>query len=426
MLSSFNPINFSTTRCVLPDRNRQPFPKLNLISGLSISFGLSNNYMYLVTGYTTQKHIMKIKGQVKFVNKDQSRFFVTLKKRVDSYFVDNNISKYGNPSMVIKTIVLLASYIVPFLIIIFLQPSFLVMNLLWLLMGFGLAGIGMSIMHDANHGAYSKSPAVNFWLGHTLNLVGGSVANWKLQHNILHHTYTNIAHMDDDIADKLVLRFNPHTQVKSYQKLQYVYAFLFYGILTIYWALLKDFLQFARYIRNGVNPADRKENNILLVRMIIDKILYFFISLVVPVMMGIPFMYVLTGFLLMHFASGVILTVIFQMAHTVEGTTHPLPNDQGDIENCWAIHQMNTTVNFSKGNKFLTWYLGGLNYQVEHHLFPRVCHVHYPQIAPIVKQTAQEFGIPYLENESFGEAFQSHMNMLKKLGRLPDINEAIS
>ncbi|MBL7916118.1 MAG: acyl-CoA desaturase [Bacteroidia bacterium] len=369
---------------------------------------------------------MKIKGQVKFVDNDKSKFFMTLKKRVDNYFTENNISKHANGAMVIKTIVLLAVYIVPFLAIVIIQPSFLVMNLLWLLMGFGLAGIGMSIMHDANHGAYSANNTVNFWLGHTLNMVGGSVTNWKLQHNILHHTYTNIAYMDEDIDDKLVLRFNPHTKVKAYQRLQFIYAFLFYGIMTIYWALLKDFVQFNRYAKNGVNPAGKKEKRILLARMIIDKALYFFVSVGIPLLAGIPVAYVLTGFLLMHFAAGIILTVVFQLAHTVEGTTHPLPNDAGDIENCWAIHQLNTTVNFSKGNPFLTWYLGGLNYQVEHHLFSRVCHIHYPAIAPIVKQTAEEFGIPYLENKTFGIAFRSHMATLKRFGKLPDIDEALA
>jgi linoleoyl-CoA desaturase len=263
-------------------------------------------------------------------------------------------------------------------------------------------------------------------MGHSLNLVGGSVFNWKLQHNILHHTYTNIAYIDDDIDDKLVLRFNPHTKVKAYQKLQYIYAFLFYGILTIYWALLKDFVQLARYTKNGVNPHTKKENFILLVRMTIDKIFYFFVTLGIPIIAGLAVGHVIAGFFIMHFAAGIILTVVFQMAHTVEGTSHPLPDENGNIENSWAIHQMHTTVNFSHGNKFLTWYLGGLNYQVEHHLFPRICHVHYPAMAPIVKRTAQEYGIPYLENKTFADAFRSHMNTLKRFGRLPDINEAIA
>jgi len=367
-----------------------------------------------------------LKSTVKFTDTSKSLFFPTLKKRVDEYFTQNNITKNANATMVVKTITLLAAYFVPFVLLLIFQPGFGVSCLIWLLMGFGLSGIGMSIMHDANHGAYSQNKTVNYLMGHTLNLVGGSVFNWKLQHNILHHTYTNIAFIDDDIDDKLVLRFNPHTKVKAYQNLQYIYAFLFYGILTIYWATLKDFIQFARYTRNGVNPSTKTENFLLLGRMILDKIAYFVITLGLPIWAGIPVWEVMTGFTIMHFAAGIILTVVFQMAHTIEGTTHPLPDDNGNIENSWAIHQMHTTANFSHGNKFLTWYLGGLNYQVEHHLFPRICHVHYPEIAPIVKQTAAEFGIPYLQNETFGLAFISHLNTLKRFGRTPSMNDAIS
>jgi linoleoyl-CoA desaturase len=132
------------------------------------------------------------------------------------------------------------------------------------------------------------------------------------------------------------------------------------------------------------------------------------------------------GFVLMHAVSGIVLTVVFQLAHTVEGTEHPLPDEHGTLENSWAIHQMLTTVNFSPNNRWLSWYVGGLNYQIEHHLFPNICHVHYPALAPIVRQTAAEFGIPYLQNDTFGQALKSHINLLHRLGRLPAANEAIA
>jgi linoleoyl-CoA desaturase len=366
--------------------------------------------------------------QVRFIDrdKDKTQFFATLRKRVDNYFKENNISKHYNAAMVIKTVVLLTAYLLPFAALLIFQPSFGISMAIWTLMGFSLAGIGMSVMHDANHGAYSSSHKVNLWLGHTLNLLGGSVFNWKLQHNLLHHTYTNIINLDDDIDDKLILRFSPHTNVKWYHKLQFVYAFFFYGILTLYWALLKDFVQFSRYTKDGVNKNTPAQNRITLLKIIGSKLFYFFTFMALPVLLGIPFMQVLTGFLIMHFIAGLVLTVIFQLAHTVEGTTHPLPNNEGTLENNWAVHQLNTTVNFSRDNKFLSWYLGGLNYQVEHHLFPTICHVHYPAVSEIVKATAEEYGIPYLENKSFGEALNSHIRTLKRFGKLPDINEALA
>ena len=369
---------------------------------------------------------MKRKGQVKFIQKDKSIFFPTLKERVDSYFERNHISKNANASMIIKSIVMLSVYLGPFVFMLVYNPPFAISLVCWIVMGVGLAGVGMSVMHDANHGAYSSSNKVNFMMGSILNLLGASTFNWKLQHNILHHTYTNITHMDDDISDKPMLRFTPHAEVKKYHKFQWVYAFLFYGLTSIYWVLLKDFVQFSKYKKQGVNNNSKSENRVTLVKIILVKLIYTFIALVLPTLIfSIPLGEVIGGFLLMHFVAGIILTVTFQLAHTVEGTTHPLPNEEGVIENNWAIHQMNTTVNFSRTSKFISWYVGGLNFQVEHHLFPKISHVHYPEIAHIVKQTAEEFNVPYLENITLMDALRSHIATLERFGRLPDLNEAI-
>lgn len=368
-------------------------------------------------------------SKVSFIHpdNDKNQFFATLRKRVDGYFKENKISKHYNREMIVKTVVLLFLYLGSFAAIISFNTGFGIAMLLWVVMGFSKAGIGMSVMHDANHGAYSSSSKVNYWLGHTLNLVGGSVFNWKLQHNLLHHTYTNIVNMDDDIEDKAVMRFSPHTEVKWFHKLQFVYAFIFYGILTLYWALVKDFTQFFKYTMNGTNKNTRKQNAVTLTKIILSKVIYVIIFFALPVfVLNVPYQNILYGFLIMHFIAGVMLTVIFQLAHAVEDTSHPLPNKEGNIENTWAIHQMNTTANFSRNNKWISWYVGGLNFQVEHHLFPSICHVHYPKISEIVKATAQEYGVPYLEYATITEAVGSHVRVLRRFGKLPDLNEAIA
>jgi linoleoyl-CoA desaturase len=366
-------------------------------------------------------------GQIRFTPKERNLFYATLNKRVDAYFKENKISKNANTGMVFKTLILLSSYLIPFALFLFMTPGFGVSMLLWFTMGLGVAGVGMSIMHDANHGAYSSNKTINFLFGNTLNLLGGSVFNWKLQHNVLHHTFTNIHKYDEDIEDKLVLRFSPHTEVKKHHKYQWVYSFLFYCILTLYWVLLKDFIQFARYTRNGVNKQTRSQNMVTVFKMALMKVIYFFCMIVAPVVfLHIPVSKVVCGFLLMHFVAGFVLTTVFQLAHTVEGTSHPLPNETGVVENDWAIHQMNTTVNFSRKSKWISWYVGGLNFQVEHHLFPSISHVHYPAVAHITKATAAEFGVPYLENETLMQALKSHIATLQRFGKLPDINEALA
>ena len=361
---------------------------------------------------------MKVKAKIKFIPESKSPFYHTVKSRVDAYFKETGLNPHANISMVFKSIVMIALYIVPFILLLIYNPSTSISMMLWTSMGVAIAGIGMSVMHDANHGAYSKYPIVNYLMGHTLNLIGGSVMNWKHQHNILHHTYTNIAFVDEDIEDRLVLRFSPHSKLKFIHAFQWLYAIIFYGLLTFYWAIGKDFVQYFKHIKSGVNPYSKKENNINLLKIIAIKLVYFSVIFGLPLYINhTPIYLLIIGFGLMHSVSGIILTVVFQLAHTVEGTTHPLPNEKGIIENDWAIHQMNTTVDFSRNNPFITWYVGGLNFQVEHHLFPHVCHVHYPAISKIVEQTAKEFNVPYLVNKTLFDALSAHFKAMYRFGR---------
>ena len=361
--------------------------------------------------------------EIKFRTGKDLEFYSILRSRIENYFEENGISRHANTAMVVKTIVLMAAYIIPFVFLLLYQPPFWMALLVWFIMGVALAGIGMSVMHDANHGAYSSNEKINTLVGYSLNLLGGAVDNWKMQHNMLHHTYTNITGKDEDIETKLILRFSPHAEHRKVHRFQWLYAFVFYSILTLYWGVAKDLVQYFGYKKKGLNRNNRMKNIWFLIRISLVKLTYFFVFLALPVLVtSIPFYQILIGFVLMHLLAGLILSVVFQMAHTVEETEFPMPDDNGSMENSWAIHQLKTTADFSQDNKLLSWYIGGLNFQVEHHLFPRICHVHYPAIAPIIEATAREHGIPYLVNRTFASAFRSHLAMLQKLGR-PRLDE---
>lgn len=368
---------------------------------------------------------MRQQEKTRFCPETKSHFYTTLKKRVDAHFRESNLSRHGDGRMIVKTVFFLSAYILPFLLFLIYTPPLAFAFPLWLMMGLAVAGIGMNIMHDANHGAYSRNADINEWLGYTLYLVGVGVKNWKFQHNVLHHTYTNVTGLDEDIRDRGVVKLSPHLVAGRPHRWQWLYAFFFYSILTLYWVTLKDFFQYHGFIRAGVNRQSRSENRKMLAGLVLVKLFYFGVFFGLPVLaLNMPFGEVLLGFLIMHVTSGLILTTIFQLAHSVEGTAYPLPDSTGMIRKDWAIHQLETTVNFSGGNKILTWCLGGLNYQIEHHLFPKICHVHYPEISVIIKQTAEDFGLKYLENRSLRVAFVSHIRSLRKFG-LPPINEAI-
>ena len=355
---------------------------------------------------------------VKFAKPDTSQFFATLRKRVNGYFIANNISKKADYRMVIKTMAMLTIYFLPYGLILTGTFSNWTMLLLAIIMGIGNAGIGFSVMHDANHGGYSSNQFINTSLGYTANIIGGSAFTWKMQHNVLHHTYTNIYELDEDIHDKPMLRLSPHGKLSSYHRYQHIYAMFLYSLATVSWVIKKDFAQLIEYNKTGLTEQTGHRPFKQTIILITSKILYIFYTIVIPIwVLSIAWWQVLLGFLAMHMVAGFLLTIVFQLAHVVEGPNHHKPVQNGTMENTWAIHQLVTTANFAKKNRFLSWFVGGLNFQIEHHLFPHICHVHYKTISSIVKNTAQEFNLPYYDQPSFRYALVSHLKILKKLGR---------
>lgn len=356
---------------------------------------------------------------VRFNNTDR-QFYNELRKRVDQYFKEHKISKNGNISMFAKTVFMFAAYLVPYFLLIFnASDSRIVWFFLAILMGLGMAGIGLCVMHDANHGSYSRNQTLNKLIGYvSMNIIGGFSLNWRIQHNVIHHTYTNVHEHDEDIAPPGFMRFEPHAKRRWIHKLQFLYAWFFYGMMTLMWSTTKDFRQLIRYHRKGHLKTAKTSFGKELSILIGSKLLYhIFMILPVFVVPGMSFVEWFLGFLVIHYVAGLSLAMIFQPAHVVSETEFPVPDEHGSIENNWAEHQMRTTNNFATSDPVFSWLVGGLNYQVEHHLFPTICHIHYPKISRIVEETAREFNVPYNRHRTWAGALWSHQRMLWKLGR---------
>ncbi|MCO5259467.1 MAG: acyl-CoA desaturase [Crocinitomicaceae bacterium] len=360
---------------------------------------------------------MDIKS-IKYSKDRNSEFYKELKKRVNNYFKTENISKYGNTNMIIKTIFMLALYFVPLILILTVVEQSWLALILWFVTGLGMAGVGMSIMHDANHGSYSKYPFVNKSLGFVINFVGGSDVNWRIQHNVLHHTYPNVTGVDEDIDVDGLMRFSPNQERQSFHKYQHIYAWFLYGLLTLNWYFRKDYQQLTSYHKRGLLDTQNIKYGKALSMVIAMKIVYTFISIVLPIWIApTPWYISIIGFFIMQFTAGFILSLIFQSAHVLPNSEFSKPDASGSIESEWAINQLMNTSNFAPKAKVLTWLLGGLNYQVEHHLFPNICHVHYKNISKIVKETAIEYNIPYYSYVTFYGAIKDHAKLLKNLGK---------
>ncbi|WP_035468252.1 fatty acid desaturase family protein [Algoriphagus mannitolivorans] len=286
----------------------------------------------------------------------------------------------------------------------------------FILSGFGMAGIGMGIMHDAIHGTYSSNPKINKLLGYTLNMVGANATIWKVQHNVLHHSFTNIHEGDDDLNVPFFLRFSPNAKKNLLHPYQHWYTWFFYGLSTLSWVTTKDFIRLDRYYKMGLFKGKNVYRNTF-IKILLWKLVYFAFTLGLPILFS-PFGVgeILLAFLALHFVTGLSISLVFQTAHIMPDVSFHLTDEHGMVEGERMIHQLMTTSNYAPKSRVFSWLIGGLNYQIEHHLFPDICHVHYKDISTIVKQTAAEYNLPYYSKKNFLHALKSHFKMLHYLG----------
>ena len=354
--------------------------------------------------------------KLRFNGRNQSGFYVEVKKEVDHYFKSNNISKNANGAMVFKTTLFLSLLVGLYVLIVFGGFNIWITFAMAIVIGMVQAFIGFNVCHDAIHGSYSSNGRVNKLLSYTFNLIGANAYVWKITHNTVHHTYTNIPGHDEDldVAPGLV-RLSRLEEKKSIMRYQHLYAFFLYGLASLSWVFRKDYVKF---FQSKIGQTDNRNHP---TREYFDlfffKAVYYTLFIVVPlIVMDITWWQFIIGFLCMHWAEGLVLGLVFQLAHTVEGIDFPEPDENGSMEESWAVHQMHTTANFSRKSSLAAFLCGGLNFQVEHHLFANICHIHYPAISTIVERVAKKHNVPYHENITFFDALASHYKTLKRFG----------
>lgn len=346
-----------------------------------------------------------------------SKFTIVLRSRVDEYFREHHIAPTGNRELYIKTFFGYSLFLASYIFLVFFAES------LWMALfsAFFFAQssifIGFNVMHDGAHGSYSSKKWVNTLMGTTMDILGSNQFLWKQKHNILHHTFTNIHHKDDDIETLSTLRFSPNQTWRKWHQYQCIYAPIIYAILSLIW-IVSDFFQMFQASING-NPLPKRGSKIWF-NFLFMKFIYFFFMLILPAFFH-PFSIVFLLFLGTHLIFGFTIALIFSLAHITNRLEFPEPKSDGIMEHEWMGHQLRTTTDFAPTSKFATWYMGGLNYQVVHHLFQNVSHVHYPQLRIIVEKTCQEYDMPYHCSPTFIQAVIDHYDHLRHMGMKPQI-----
>lgn len=341
-------------------------------------------------------------------------FHKSLTQKINAYFLESGKERTGDWRMHLKTVVILAWFAAAYGFLVFVADSWLTAALGVLAMASGFILVGFNIMHDGAHESYSRNWIVNRAMGWTLDLLGGSQTLWRQKHNILHHTYTNIAGLDDDLETFGLLRLSPDQPRRPWHRFQHLYAPALYSLLTLSWVVYADFQKFfsgriGDWELPKIPTADR-------IGFFIGKAAYLGYTLVLPMFFHSPLV-VIGAFVAVHLVTGLVISVVFQLAHTVEGNSFPKPDPaSGNMEYEWAVHEVLTTADFAPRSRIVTWLCGGLNFQVEHHLAPRICHIHYPELNRLVRETCAEFGIPYNCHDTVRAAVATHFRFLRQLG----------
>ena len=345
---------------------------------------------------------------------NNTSFFKDLRNKVNNYFAEKNLLKSGGGKGYIKGLTMILSAAIMYSLLLFVSMPIPLAIVLCMLLGLHLAMIGFNVMHEGGHQSFSRHLWINKVSAYFLNVLGGNAHYWSIKHNINHHTYTNIEGVDSDIDVRPFMRLHEGQPLRSFHRYQHIYWVVLYGISYLAWVFYDDFV---KYFTGKVTPISGRKKLSLKEHVIFwfTKLAYMTVYMFIPILL-VGWLPWLVGFLIITITCGLTISIVFQLAHVVEGTRFHI-GSEGDIQQDWAIHQLSTTSNFGTSSKLLFWVLGGLNFQIEHHLFPKISHIHYPAISRIVKETCQECQIAYHEYSSMFKAIASHLIHLRRLGR---------
>jgi linoleoyl-CoA desaturase len=342
-------------------------------------------------------------------------FYDELKARVRGYLADPGRRRRAQRRMYVKTAAMIGWIAASGLLLMFAATTWWQAGLLAVSLGLAMAGLGFSVTHDANHGSYSRHKRLNRAMCFSLDFIGASSYVWRTRHNVVHHTYTNIAGADSDIDSMPLARFAPDQPLRTLHRFQHFYVWVLYGLLAINWHTVGD----ATFLWQGkvAQTSLRRPRGMELVELLLGKALFLSWTVAIPLLLH-PLWQVAVAFGLVSFVLAFTLAVVFQLAHCMEEAEFPNGEAMARAGRTdWARHQVETTVDFAPRSRVLTWYLGGLNFQIEHHLFPRVCHIHYPELAPIVREVCALRGVEYHVHPSLWSALASHARWLRRMGR---------
>lgn len=336
--------------------------------------------------------------------------------RVDAYFARTGRDRRDDPRMYAKVAFFLVGWACCWALLTFYAETWRSAVPLTILLGIFVAGIGMNVMHDANHGALSRHRLVNRAFGWTNDMLGASAYVWTTKHNVVHHTFTNVEGVDDDLEVGALARMSPAQRWYPWHRAQHLYMWLLYGFLLVKWVFFDDYANLATARVGSHRLPKMKTSDVVL--FVLGKVTYLAWNIAIPLTRHSPG-WVVATWLGSSLVGSIVLAVTFQLAHCVEETAmfeaQRDARGRANLPLGFFEHQVATTMDFGRGNALVTFLVGGLNYQTVHHLVPRVSHVHYPALSRELEAFCREHGVRYTVQSTWG-ALRSHFRFLRSLG----------
>jgi len=354
---------------------------------------------------------MKLGGKMKlpeFKNEDLYKKWIS---RVNEYFVKNKISKVDNHGYYLKFFILVVAWIACWSFLVFYAKSLTFSLSLSFVFGCTIGILGINSMHDGGHFSVSKYKFLNNAFAYVADIMGGSSFFWKIKHNVLHHTYTNVNALDDDLNAGVFARLSPHQDKKPYHKFQHIYMLPMYGLLMFKWAFVDDYIYFFKKAYSFKEVTMSKKDQFM---FFLGKIINISWLVLIPSFFH-PLKTVIFHASIVYFFTGLIITLIFVVAHFVE--TAQFVNADPDLPMGFFEHQLATTADFSRFSKIALFISGGLNYQTVHHLTPNVNHMHYPALSKELEKFCEENNLTYHHFTNYWAALKSHFRFLKTMGK---------
>lgn len=303
-------------------------------------------------------------------------------------------------------------YVTLYILALIFSANYLIFLALYALMGLMAVVIFCELIHELCHNNVFRSKKLNSVAFMLFDLLGANSYIWRLRHLRSHHRYPNVQGWDTDIEQKGPIAIYDDEGLHEFIKYQNIYVFFLYPLFMINWLLVRDFRDY--FAKDRIANKRFDIPRIEYVKLFFFKFLYVFMIVVVPWLFGeVTLLESFFGLVVLTVSGSILALIVLLTPHVNEGNDFPVPNEVGEFENSWFMHQLRTTNDLTSSNWFVRNFMGNFNYHLSHHFFPNISAVYAPEVTEVIKEFLQEHNLPY-KSYSIRVSLWKHFQLIRR------------